>query len=172
MRSFDDPIIVSERLTMTPLVPEDADEMVQVLADSCLHQFIGGRPANLDDLRAWYRKLVDGSPRAEEIWLNWIARRRADDQAVGTVQATVIDHGDTRTAYVAWVIGVPWQNHGFASEAARALVAWLGEHDVDDIVAHIHPDHRASAKVASRAGLAPTDECVDGEHVWRATTAR
>jgi RimJ/RimL family protein N-acetyltransferase len=38
---------------------------------------------------------------------------------------------------------------------------------VDQVVAHIHPDHLASGQVAARAGLRPTPERVDGEQVWR-----
>jgi RimJ/RimL family protein N-acetyltransferase len=82
------------------------------------------------------------------------------------VQATIRDAG--RTAHVAWVIGVDWQRQGFASEAAAALVEWLRAGGVDEVVAHIHPDHAASATVATRAGLQPTDDLVDGELVWRA----
>ena len=68
---------------------------------------------------------------------------------------------------MAWVVGVPWQGHGYATEAATALVEWLRELGVDDIAAHIHPDHQASAAVAGRAGLHRTADLVDGEVVWR-----
>jgi hypothetical protein len=44
--------IVTERLLLVLLRPEDADEMVDVLADPGLHQFIGGHPATLEELRA------------------------------------------------------------------------------------------------------------------------
>jgi len=37
---------------------------------------------------------------------------------------------------------------------------------VDRLVAHIHPDHLASARVAERLGLAPTDAVQDGEVRW------
>jgi RimJ/RimL family protein N-acetyltransferase len=62
---------------------------------------------------------------------------------------------------------VPWQRRGYATEAARALVAGLVEAGVGEIVAHVHPDHLASAGVAAAAGLVATDEEVDGERVWR-----
>jgi len=52
------------------------------------------------------------------------------------------------------------------------LVGWLAGHDVDEILAHIHPDHLASAQVAIRAGLQPTDDQVDGERVWRILPGR
>jgi len=159
--------IETERLRLVTLRAEDADEMAVVLDDERLHEFTGGRPATLGELRAHYERLVAGSGRPDEVWLNWIIRRRADSQTVGTVQATLTQRDGRRRASVAWVIGTQWQREGFASEAARALVERLREEGVDEIVAHIHPDHRASAAVAARAGLEPTDEQMGGERVWR-----
>jgi RimJ/RimL family protein N-acetyltransferase len=65
------------------------------------------------------------------------------------------------------VVGTPWQGRGIASEAATALVTWLEQQSVSRVIAHVHPDHRASAAVAAAAGLAPTDEWHDGEARWR-----
>ena len=68
-------------------------------------------------------------------------------------------------------MGVPWQRHGFAKEAARALVLWLEGKQVELIVAHIHPDNGASAAVARDAGLVPTSERHRGETIWRRTAS-
>jgi RimJ/RimL family protein N-acetyltransferase len=161
-------VITTERLRLAPLSAEDADELAPVLADDRLHEFIGGRPLALSELRERCASLAGGSPHADEVWLNWVVRRRADSQAIGTVQATLTTREGWRTAHVAWLIGVRWQNQGFASEAARALVEWVRGHGADDVVARVHPAHRASGVVAARAGLHPTDEQVEGEQVWRA----
>ena len=37
---------------------------------------------------------------------------------------------------------------------------------MQEVVAYIHPEHHASAAVAARAGLLPT-EIDEGERVWR-----
>ena len=161
------PTITTERLLLSPLRVEDAPELVAVLADERLHEFIGGRPATLEELQDRYASLVAGSPDPEEVWLNWIARRRFDSQAIGTMQATLRGDDGHFAAQVAWVVGVAWQGRGFASEAARALVEWLRSQGAQEIVAHVHPRHRASAGVAAGAGLSPTDQEVDGEQVWR-----
>jgi hypothetical protein len=34
------------------------------------------------------------------------------------------------------------------------------------VVAHVHPGHLASQRVASAAGLSPTTDVVDGETRW------
>jgi RimJ/RimL family protein N-acetyltransferase len=86
----------------------------------------------------------------------------------GTVQAT-ISTVDDPVAEVAWVVGKPWQGQGIATEATRALIAWLRQQSVKTVIAHIHPDHHASAAVAAAAGLTPTGQLQDGEMRWRLT---
>jgi len=157
--------LVTGRLVLTPLIEQDADVMVEVLGDEQMHTFTGGAPLSLDQLRSRYRRLVAGRSSDEtELWFNWIVRL-GGAQPVGVLQATVTADG-TR-ADVAWEIGVPWQGHGYASEAATALVRWLIDSGLTDVRAHIHPEHLASARVAARAGLAPTTDLVEGEVVWR-----
>lgn len=66
----------------------------------------------------------------------------------------------------------PWQGHGFASEAARAVAAWLAPLPVGLLVAHIHPEHAASAAVAAGCGLRPTGRRRDGEVRWESGGGR
>ncbi|MFF1871296.1 GNAT family N-acetyltransferase [Kitasatospora herbaricolor] len=164
MRTPEAAALRTDRLDLLPLRPADAEEMALVLADPALHTFTGGEPDTLDTLRARYRRLSAGSPDPAVTWCNWILRLRADGRATGYVQATVT----AGTAEIAWVVGVPWQGRGLASEAARALVAWLRTQGVRTVVAHIHPGHEASAAVARAAGLGPTGEVQDGEVRWEA----
>ncbi|MGI5455078.1 GNAT family N-acetyltransferase [Streptomyces sp. CA-249302] len=157
-------VIHTSRLDLLPLRVEHAAEMAAVLSDPALHTFIGGTPATPEALRTRYERLVTGSPDPAVTWLNWILRQRTDSRLVGTVQATVAGP----TAEIAWVVGTPWQGRGLASEAARALVTWLTTRPgIRTVVAHVHPDHTASAAVARAAGLEPTAEEQDGEQRWR-----
>lgn len=164
---FEASTIITERLVLHPLCVEDADEMVIVLADPALHEFIDGQPATIGELRDRYDAWVQGSGSTDEVWLNWIVRHGTDAIAVGAVQATIVDPADAPTASVAWTIGVPWQGHGFAGEAGLGLVQWLVARGATAVVAHVHPEHRASAAVAARVGLRPTNVIVDGEVEWR-----
>lgn len=158
------------RLTLTPLAVSDADTMVDVLGDERMYEFTGGRPLTLDQLRSRYRRLAaGGSSDGTERWFNWIVRLAEDATAVGAMQATVATDGSQ--ADVAWEIGTAWQGRGLASEAAVAVVAWIERRYRGALIqACIHPDHVASKDVATRAGLAPTTEWIDGEIVWRRPT--
>jgi RimJ/RimL family protein N-acetyltransferase len=157
-------MILTERLELRPMSPDDAEEMFVVLADDALYAVIGGDPPSLDELRDRYtRQAVGHSADGTETWHNWILRQRDDGAAIGFVQATVVGS----TAEVAWLVGVPWQGRGFATEAARAVVDWLMAGGVTTIKAHVASGHLPSELVAERIGLAVTDDIEDGERVWR-----
>ncbi|MEH1100998.1 GNAT family N-acetyltransferase [Micromonospora sp. CPCC 205561] len=162
-------IIDTERLLLEPLRVGHAEELAPLLDDATLHEYTGGAPATPEQLRERYARQAAGrSPDGREGWLNWVVRHRETGDAVGTVQATVRLDGVRPVAELAWVVMAPHQGRGYAGEAAAGLVGWLAERGVSALVAHVHPDHRASTRVAERLGLRATDELVDGEVRWSA----
>jgi RimJ/RimL family protein N-acetyltransferase len=160
-------LLETERLVLEPLRVDHAVEMAPLLDDERLHEFTGGAPATLRELHERYATLVAGwSSDESEGWLNWIVRLRGSGAAAGYVQATLTREHEQLVAAIAWVIGVPYQGHGYAREAAEAMVEWLRGSGVATFVAYVHPDHRASIGVARRLAMTATDEVVDGETRW------
>jgi RimJ/RimL family protein N-acetyltransferase len=159
--------IETSRLVLEPLRIEHAEPMALVLGDPRLHDFIGGAPASVPQLRSRYARMLAGPSDPAESWCNWVIRLRENDQLTGTVQATITPDADGLRAEIAYVIGTAWQGRGIATEATIALVDWLTRQPIHAVIAHIHPDHRASAAVATAAGLTPTAELHDGEIRWR-----
>jgi len=156
------------RLILIPLRAEHASEMAEVLAAPGLYTFTGGSPPAPQALRARYERMIAGSSDPAVSWCNWVIRLGDEGCLTGTVQATISIH-DGPLAEVAWVVGLPWQGRGIATEAARALISWLGQRSVQTVIAHIHPRHQASAAVAAAAGLTPTGHWQDGEVRWSLT---
>ena len=178
MTALEPETIHTDRLTLLPLRVEHAGEMAAVLSDPGLHTFIGGSPDSAQALRARYERWAAGSPDPAVSWCNWVIQLRDAACLTGTVQATMTTDDRGAAAEIAWVVGTRWQGRGYAREAAQGLVAWLRQRatvrcahtaapPVRTVVAHIHPDHLASAAVARAAGLLPTDEEQDGETRWR-----
>jgi RimJ/RimL family protein N-acetyltransferase len=159
-----DPLrIPADTVSLDPLEPADVHELAPLLNDPALHEFIGGQSLSERELEARFRRLLRGAPPdSGATWLNWTIRRRVDGQAVGTAQATLVG----LDAALAWVVASRWQGRGYASDAARALVAWASDRGLTATAA-VHPRHAASERVASRAGLRPTSEWASGERVWR-----
>jgi RimJ/RimL family protein N-acetyltransferase len=159
--------LTTPRLELEPLRVEHAKEMASVLADPALHDFIGGAPSSEEQLSARYARQAAGqSPDGREGWLNWVVRDRATRDAVGTLQATISDTEQGRSAELAWVIATSRQGQGLATEAAIAARDWLLERGAAVFTAHVHPDHAASAGVARRLGLEATDRRRAGEVLW------
>lgn len=155
--------LTTTRLDLSPLQASDAQEMHPVLASPDLYRFTGGSPPTVQQLRDRYESQVAGPASLDDAWHNWIIRLRDERTAVGFVQATV----SRDTADIAWLVGVAWQGRGIATEATSAMCGWLAAQGITRFVAHIHPDHVASARVAASAGLAPTDHLdPDGERIW------
>lgn len=154
----------TERLALRPLQPDDAATMTETLSDPAIYEYIGGEPPTEAELRSRYEFLAgERSPAGTQSWLNWIVWEDATSAAVGVMQATVIDGS---TAHVAWTIAPRWQGRGYAREAAVAVISWLGNRSVELVIAHIHPEHEASRRVAEAAGLEETDCLNDGEQRW------
>jgi len=168
--------------------------MVDLLADRRLYSFYDDETSpSLEELRVRYSRQAAGlSPDGREVWHSWIVRERESGAAIGFVQATVgatagsslasVDTAGTpydgrTSAELAWVIGVPWQGHGYATEAAAAVrdgVRGVGSATGDDVAlvhAHIAPGHVASETVARHLGLRPSDVVHDGEIRWELAPA-
>lgn len=155
---------------LRPLQVSDAAEMARTLQDPSLYEFTGGEPPTEESLTGQYTVQTRGnSAEGGERWLNRLVVLDSTGEAIGYVQAT-IPLADDPTE-ISWVIGAPWQRQGHASAAASLLLAELARFGVTDVVAHIHPDHEASAAAARRIGMTPTDQVVAGETRWVGTLA-
>ncbi len=152
------------RLVLEPLRVDHAGEMVDVLSDAGLYAFTGGSPPSLEALERRYAHQVAGPDRPDEVWHNWVVRLGADGPAVGYVQATL--GPQEGVAELAWVVGAPWQGRGIAREAAALVLDQLLASGMRRVVAHVHPDHVASQRVAAALGMRPTPVLVDGEVEW------
>ena len=141
--------------------------MIEVLADPSLYDYTGGEIPSLKLLEERYAaQAVGHSADGSQWWLNWVVIKRDIGRPVGYVQATVEYDGSTLVADIAWVVSPNWEGQGVASEATRAMVAWLRSNGVHSLTAHIHPDHQASMKVAQNQALHATSSKKDGETRW------
>ncbi|MDN5896301.1 MAG: GNAT family N-acetyltransferase [Nocardioides sp.] len=162
-----DAIPPTARCRLEPLKTTHARVMVDVLADPGLHEFTGGSPPTLDQLQRRYDvQSVDHSADGQQWWCNWIVTVQGEGCPVGYVQATVAPFGGVLQADVAWVIRLADQGRGLATEAARGMIGWLERHGVVRYAAYIHPEHAASAQIASRLGMHRTAATPDGEIRW------
>jgi RimJ/RimL family protein N-acetyltransferase len=156
----------TRRLKLSPMIASDAGRLYELLKEPALYSFIGDAPpasveALRERIRAWEKR---HSPDGSEVWLNWTVRLTHDSSVIGYMQAGITE----ATCDLAWVIGLPFQNQGYATEAMQEVASWLKERfAVREFRASIHPQHIASQRIAEHLGLRRTSETTpEGEQVW------
>ena len=139
------------RLRLEPLVVAHAEELFGYLAEPELYLYIPREaPSSVAAVRARLERLVGRrSPDGAELWLNWVMR--AEGAPVGMLEATV--HPD-RTASVAYMVFAAARRRGYASEAVRWLLGWLGAaRAIERARATVDPRNAASVALLRRLGF-------------------
>jgi [ribosomal protein S5]-alanine N-acetyltransferase len=167
---LDDPI-ASSRLDLEPLgcAEGHARALFEGLQDPAIYQWISlespeseaSVEADLAQFRARRQETHD------EVWLAWLARRRADGVYVGKLDADVVGTTATNVGYM--LFRQHW-GHGYATEAVRAVVAHLEGAGVTAFRATVTMGNAASARVLEKAGFVytrvlPGNDTIRGEPV-------
>jgi len=153
------------RCRLVPAVVGDAHQIAELLSDDRLHSFSGRTPPTeaelADRLRHRHqRRSADGT----EVWLDWMVLLVPLGGVIGQVGAVVTDDG---RAVISFLIGLRWQGHGFATEAASAMVRLLEAHvGVRTLSTLIPPGHAAAHRVAERLGMTPSGTLSGGWEAW------
>lgn len=157
--------IVTPRLRLAAWTPENL-EALMALDAATLRDLLAARfpeplraPPETDDILQFMRNLLatDAVARA---WPPRFIIRLADQMVVGSA-GTGFPTGEPPVSVMGYGIYPEFEGNGYATEAARGLVAWAFEHpSVATVRATIHSWNVRSRRVASKAGLRET-----GAHV-------
>jgi len=149
------PTIDTERLTMRGYTPDDFDEYRAMWGDPTVTHLVGGKPFSREE--CWTRFLRQVGHWHLAGFGYWATREKASGRFVGEV-----GFADLRrdiqppvegTPEIGWVLA-PWSyGRGFATEAARAALAWIESHLAPArTVCLIDPGNAPSLRVAEKCG--------------------
>ena len=147
--------IGSERLVIEPLLEAHAELLFEALSEPLLYRWISALPpASVELLRRRWAVLASRGPTSGgERALHWAVRRTSDGSYIGKLDAELVDEVATNMGYI---IFVPFWNQGYATEALRALVAYLERQGVVEQRACVTQGNDASARVLLKAGFVKT----------------
>jgi RimJ/RimL family protein N-acetyltransferase len=147
-------VIKTIRLFLEPVKAAHAAKMFQGLQDERAYRFLqDGPPESIEQLRAKYA-LLSGqiSPNGQEIWLNWMCKRRGEEFYVGYVQATVFK--SDRTAQIAYHFFPAFWGQGLAREAVKAMIGAIGPlYQLREIRAYVDKRNHRSIRLVEALGF-------------------
>ena len=109
-----------------------------------------------EELKKAYTEMLEGSlahPEQWEWYAVWMIALK-DGTYIGDLSFKGLDSNGV--AEIGYGILEEYQNHGYATEAVRAAVAWArAQEGVTGIEAETDPDNRISQRVLEKCGFAP-----------------
>jgi RimJ/RimL family protein N-acetyltransferase len=144
------PTLVTERLRLRPFRPNDADDYAALNADPEVVRYLGGGGA-WDRGRSWrHLAFLIGHWELAGTGM-WALEHRETGAFVG--MTGFAEPEGWPDFELAWTLARRWWGCGYATEAARAALdhafdVWRKER----VVSLIHPENRASIRVAERLG--------------------
>jgi 8-oxo-dGTP diphosphatase len=144
----------TERLTLRPFQPEDADALHRLINDFDVARMLemARFPYGRDLAEEWIQRSTESLAVGRAWQLAITGQEGAREVLVGGVG--VVLERLTRTARLGYWVGQKYWGHGVATEAAGRLVRWsLANLEIDRITAGVATDNPASAAVLRRIGF-------------------
>ena len=163
MRSVDLPLpIATSRLRLRPFTPGDLAGYHAVRAPDEVHRWLYSEPPTEAQAREAVERRIARPP---ETGVALVAELAATGGFVGDVTLT-LGSPEHRQAEIGFVFDPEHQGHGYATEAAAAVVALAFEtYDVHRVYGRLEARNVASARVLEKLGMRREAHLVENEWV-------
>lgn len=148
-----DPVIRTERLTLSRLGPDDAQALYAYRRDPEVCRYQSFEPGALADAEEFVAKLQGYGFDVPGTWFQFGIRRREDGELIGDIGARFPDD-DPHQAEIGFTLSPAAQGRGLATEAVAGLLGHLlaecGKHRV---FASVDPRNEPSVRLLERVGM-------------------
>jgi RimJ/RimL family protein N-acetyltransferase len=146
--------IETERLVIRPWRHEEADRLLDILGRLEVVKWLGdGEPTVMRDLDEAHARIDRYHERSVPPLGIWAVERAADGVVVGTVLLLTLPNAEHGEVEIGWHLHPDSWGCGYASEAARAVLAHGFAAGLPEIIAVSHTDNHASQAVMRRLGM-------------------
>jgi RimJ/RimL family protein N-acetyltransferase len=161
------PWIATDRLTLRPLIPDDAWRIADLANDYEVARMLVPlpHPYSLRDAEQFIERMRSADPRADHAF-------GMEHRSFGLVGVLGFQRADGPITEMGYWLGRTFWGCGLATEAARAALAWaFGDWGKRAIMASHFADNPASGRVLAKAGFLYTGEVRELRSLARGTHA-
>jgi RimJ/RimL family protein N-acetyltransferase len=150
----------TDRLRIRPWRADEAPRLLDILSRIEVVKWLGdGEPVLMKDLEEARARIERFAARSAEPPLGvWAIERRSDGLALGTVLLLTLPEAEHGEVEIGWHLHPDSWGHGYASEAARAVLGHAFAAGLPEVLAVTHLDNWPSQGVARKIGM--TDQGV------------
>jgi RimJ/RimL family protein N-acetyltransferase len=143
------PVLETDRLVLREWREGDIEVEAAVSADPEVMRYLGGVISREE---AWRRMSLHAGHWLIRGYGNWAVEVREDGSLIGRVGLWRPEGWPGLE--VGWRLARAAWGRGYATEAARAAIAWAWANlEVDQLISIIHPENAGSMRVAERLGM-------------------
>ncbi|MDF1605162.1 GNAT family N-acetyltransferase [Nocardioides sp. YIM 152315] len=165
----------TERLLIRPWRHEEADRLLDILGRLEVVRWLGdGEPVVMKDLDEAHARIDRYAERDAPPLGTWAVERQADGLVVGTVLLLTLPNAEHGEVEIGWHLHPDSWGHGYASEAAAAVLAHGFAGGLPEVIAVSHTDNWPSQAVMRRIGMedrGTVEKWYEGESACFAITA-
>jgi ribosomal-protein-alanine N-acetyltransferase len=156
-------ILETERLTLRPLVLEDAAALYSIYSDPETMKFMGHAPDSVAQERNNIQSHLIHHYEKYNVGL-WATLLKENNQLIGRCGLMHKQIEGVPEVELSYLLGRKYWGNGFATEAAKAILQYgFTKCGLGRIVAVIHPQNVASIRVAEKIGMKYGREVMYGE---------
>ena len=152
-------MIETERLRLRAYTHADAPRLVEILSDERVYPWLDDPP--YDPVATVERAVTTieaylSAAEQDPFDQRWAIEVRESGVVAGTVLVSPLsrkDGGHVGEHEIGWHLAPDCWGHGYAREAAEAVLDWAFEAGLDEIWCDMYPDNAPSARVAEQLGL-------------------
>jgi len=141
-------MLTTERLIVRPFSANDYQDLYEYLSLKETYRFEPGEPVSLEEAK----KISAERARGMDFWA--VTLKDKNDKLIGHISFIQTEPRHFLTREIGFIFNPAFQNKGYATEAARSLIAYafreLGAHRV---VGYCSPENTPSWRVLEKCGM-------------------
>ena len=150
--------LISPRLLLREWEDKDAEFILDMYSRPEVVRFLGSTPKVLHDHDEALAKLADWRGRKDDVHAIWAIQDRGSGRLLGTALLDrILASGDPpqriEETEVGWHLHPDAWGHGYATEAATAVLAYATRMGVPTVLAVTYPQNAPSQAVCRRLGM-------------------